>query len=116
MNEDTIAWRQYSRHVNDLIKKIIENFHGKPVYCCEKCLEDHLIKNVITAHDPMRALTEALNCAGYWQRCLDEIVQATSQLATVQRDEESSDSETEWSFDSISDQDDDFRRFRRKKK
>ncbi|KAK9885171.1 hypothetical protein WA026_010681 [Henosepilachna vigintioctopunctata] len=107
MNEDVIAWRQYSRHINDLTQKIIEKFHGKKIYCCEKCLQDHLIKNVVAAHDTMRALTEALNCTGYWQRCLDEIVQATSKLFTAvpPADEYSSESETGWSYSTSSDDD-----------
>ncbi|XP_045477546.1 uncharacterized protein LOC123682800 isoform X1 [Harmonia axyridis] len=106
MNDDVIAWRQYCRHVNDLTNNIVQKFHGKKVHCCEKCLQDHLIKNVVTAHDTMRSLTEALNCAGYWQRCLDEIVRATTKLTEIKPStaEFSSDEETGWSYSSSSDE------------
>jgi hypothetical protein len=81
--EKVIAWRQYSKHVKDLSNEIMENFHGKRVTCCPKCLQDHLIKNVVTAHETLQALTEAINCAGYWQRCLDRIVEQTSKITEM---------------------------------
>lgn len=51
--EMAVSWRQYSKHVRDLTDKIIENFHGKKVVCCPKCLQDHLIKNVCVAHETL---------------------------------------------------------------
>ncbi|RZC34982.1 uncharacterized protein BDFB_001383 [Asbolus verrucosus] len=81
--EKIIAWRQYSKHVKDLSNEIMENFHDKKVNCCPKCLQDHLIKNVVTAHETFLALTEAINCAGYWQRSLDRIVEQTSKFTDI---------------------------------
>lgn len=37
--EKIIAWRQYSAHVKDLSISIIENFRGKKIICCPKCLQ-----------------------------------------------------------------------------
>lgn len=37
--EKIIAWRQYSAHVKDLSISIIENFRGKKITCCPKCLQ-----------------------------------------------------------------------------
>lgn len=87
--EKVIAWRQYSKHVKDLSSEIMDNFHGKKVNCCPKCLQDHLIKNVVTAHETLQALTEAINCAGYWQRCLDRIVEQTSKITEIDVETES---------------------------
>ncbi|EFA09045.1 hypothetical protein TcasGA2_TC006758 [Tribolium castaneum] len=87
--EKVVAWRQYSKHVKDLSTEIMENFHGKKVNCCPKCLQDHLIKNVVTAHETLQALTEAINCAGYWQRCLDRIVEQTSKITEMELGPES---------------------------
>lgn len=39
-----------------------------------------MIKNVVTAHETLQALTEAMNCAGYWHRSLDDIVKKTVAL------------------------------------
>ncbi|KAL1497260.1 hypothetical protein ABEB36_008254 [Hypothenemus hampei] len=78
--ESVVAWRQYSAHVKDISETIMENFHQKQVNCCDKCLQDHLITNVVVAHDTLQALTEAISCAAYWQRCLDELMEKTSQL------------------------------------
>lgn len=39
VDEMIVAWRQYSAHVRDLSTSIIENFHGKQVKCCPKCLQ-----------------------------------------------------------------------------
>ncbi|XP_023024149.2 uncharacterized protein [Leptinotarsa decemlineata] len=88
--EKIIAWRQYSAHVKELSNSIIDNFHMKKVNCCPKCLQDHLIKNVVTAHETFQALTEAMNCAGYWQRCLDNLVQKTTALTELNKDESDS--------------------------
>lgn len=38
-DEKIIAWRQYSSHVKDLSLSIIENFRGKNIVCCPKCLQ-----------------------------------------------------------------------------
>ena len=89
--EKVIAWRHYSKHVKDLSNEIIENFRGKPVTCCPKCLQDHLIKNVVTAHETLQALTEAINCAEYWQRCLDRIVEQTSKLTDIEVKDDAAD-------------------------
>lgn len=42
--EKIIAWRQYSAHVKELSVSIIENFHGKKIVCCPKCLQVRNIK------------------------------------------------------------------------
>uniref|UniRef100_A0AAR5PC36 Uncharacterized protein n=1 Tax=Dendroctonus ponderosae TaxID=77166 RepID=A0AAR5PC36_DENPD len=78
--ESVVAWRQYSAHVKDLSQSIVENFHNKKINCCPKCLQDHLIRNVVVAHDTLQALTEAVSCAAYWQRCLDTLMEKTCGL------------------------------------
>ncbi|XP_057652493.1 uncharacterized protein LOC130891655 isoform X2 [Diorhabda carinulata] len=80
-----IAWRQYSAHINELSDGIIENFRNKKVFCCPKCLQDHLIKNVVTAHETLAALTDAINCTQYWRRCLDGLIKTTSSLTSVEK-------------------------------
>ncbi|XP_072387109.1 uncharacterized protein [Diabrotica undecimpunctata] len=111
-----IAWRQYSAHVNELSDEIIENFRNKEVYCCPKCLQDHLIKNVVTAHNTFAALTEAMQCAQYWRRCLDDLVETTASITVPQEKEKVSSSSEEsleadeieeLSIESSSDSDDD---------
>ncbi|CAH1986307.1 unnamed protein product [Acanthoscelides obtectus] len=93
--QNIIAWRQYSAHVTDLSSSIVENFHGKKVNCCPKCLQDHLIKNVVTAHETLQALTEAMNCASYWQRVLDGLVDQASVLTNIEQSKtEESESES----------------------
>lgn len=67
-------------------QSIVDNFHNKAVNCCPKCLQDHLITNVVVAHDTLQALTEAISCAAYWQRCLDNLVDKTCGL-TERKDE-----------------------------
>ncbi|XP_060522648.1 uncharacterized protein LOC132699779 [Cylas formicarius] len=79
--ENVVAWRQYSAHVKELSQSIVDNFRGRRVRCCPKCVDDHLISNVATAHETLRALTEAISCAEYWQRSLDTLVEKTSRLA-----------------------------------
>ncbi|KAG5880749.1 hypothetical protein JTB14_030574 [Gonioctena quinquepunctata] len=67
------AWQRYSVH--------------KKVNCCPKCLQDNLIKDVVTAHETFQALTEAMNYAGYWQSCLDNLVQKASALTGLDEPE-----------------------------
>lgn len=69
----------------DLSRSIVENFHGKRVNCCPKCLQDHLITDVVVAHATLEALTEAISCAAYWQRCLDDLVEKTCGLTQAQK-------------------------------
>ncbi|VEN47457.1 unnamed protein product [Callosobruchus maculatus] len=93
--QNIIAWRQYSAHVKDLSSSIVENFHNKKVNCCPKCLQDHLIKNVVTAHETLQALTEAMNCASYWQRVLDGLVDQAAVLTDIEEVQAESESESE---------------------
>nr|CAI5837582.1 unnamed protein product [Callosobruchus analis] len=93
--QNIIAWRQYSAHVKDLSSSIVENFHNQKVKCCPKCLQDHLIKNVVTAHETLQALTEAMNCASYWQRVLDGLVDQAAVLTDIEQTQEESESESE---------------------
>lgn len=50
--------------------------------------QDHLIRNVVTAHHTLRALTEAMNCAAYWRRNFDEMVDMTSSLTKTTEEAE----------------------------
>uniref|UniRef100_A0A1Y1N862 Uncharacterized protein n=1 Tax=Photinus pyralis TaxID=7054 RepID=A0A1Y1N862_PHOPY len=78
----TVSWRQYSMHVKDLTDKIIQNFHGKRITCCPKCLEDNLIVNIAVAHDISQQLAEAMNTASYWRRWLDTVMMETQRLTS----------------------------------
>nr|CAI5822497.1 unnamed protein product [Callosobruchus analis] len=78
--QNIIAWRQYSAHVKDLSSSIVENFHNQKVKCCPKCLQ---------------ALTEAMNCASYWQRVLDGLVDQAAVLTDIEQTQEESESESE---------------------
>lgn len=88
--EKIVFWMDYSQHVKELSDDIIENFKGRPVYCCPKCLQDHLIKNVVTAHETLDSLTEAMNMAQYWRKCLDSLVATTAALTDLDEMESSS--------------------------
>ncbi|CAG9863118.1 unnamed protein product [Phyllotreta striolata] len=82
--EKVVYWMDYSEHVRELSQDIIENFQGKPVYCCPKCLQDHLIRNVVTAHETLGSLTDAMNMAQSWRRCLDGLVATCASICDIE--------------------------------
>ncbi|XP_048519532.1 uncharacterized protein LOC109536729 isoform X2 [Dendroctonus ponderosae] len=100
--ESVVAWRQYSAHVKDLSQSIVENFHNKKINCCPKCLQDHLIRNVVVAHDTLQALTEAVSCAAYWQRCLDTLMEKTCGLTDTKPGDQALKSSSEESSEDAS--------------
>lgn len=63
--------------------------------------QDHLIKDVVAAHETQVALAEAMNTAGFWEQTLDEIVEKMCALAGIkptvaeEKEEESSEDEEE---------------------